>query len=127
MYFGGPAALLVFGTVCLEDVLSRRVIAPLKKLGDASYSLYLSHTLVIPLFGWCLGMVGVTALIPRFLTALALCILASTPIYQFIEVPLLRSLRSASGAKPTKIPALKPGEVSRCSRSQSSSATRPSR
>jgi exopolysaccharide production protein ExoZ len=45
--FGIPAALVVLGVVVLDPVLDSRRFPPLKLLGDASYSIYLSHGLVL--------------------------------------------------------------------------------
>jgi len=45
--FGIPAALIVLGVVVLDPVLDGRRFPPLKLLGDASYSIYLSHGLVL--------------------------------------------------------------------------------
>lgn len=41
--FGVPAALLVLGATALEGRIATRPIGWLKRLGDASYSLYLAH------------------------------------------------------------------------------------
>jgi exopolysaccharide production protein ExoZ len=47
--WGIAAAFVVLGTVWLEPWIARtRVAAPLSFLGDASYSIYLSHTFVVP-------------------------------------------------------------------------------
>jgi exopolysaccharide production protein ExoZ len=93
VYFGGPALLLVFGTVCLEEPLRRHVLQPLKTLGDASYSLYLSHTLTMFLPEWLLDRAGVAALVPRFLFSLTLCVLFGVVVYRRVERPLLGWMR----------------------------------
>ncbi|HLD64738.1 MAG TPA: acyltransferase family protein, partial [Pseudomonas sp.] len=50
--WGGASALLVLGAIWLEPWTARtRVAAPLSFLGDASYSIYLSHPFVLALFG----------------------------------------------------------------------------
>ncbi|WP_312488018.1 acyltransferase [Sphingomonas sp.] len=50
LYWGIPAALVIAGLVQLEPVVGfRRWTLPLL-LGDASYSIYLAHTAVLPLF-----------------------------------------------------------------------------
>lgn len=41
--FGVPAALVVFGVVAFEGPIARRPNGALKRVGDASYSLYLVH------------------------------------------------------------------------------------
>jgi exopolysaccharide production protein ExoZ len=47
--FGLPAALVVFGFISFEGVLARHPIGWLKRIGDASYSLYLVHDLYLHL------------------------------------------------------------------------------
>lgn len=51
LYFGVPAFLLVLGAVSLERKTGRIAPRGLLLLGDASYSLYLSHVLVISAVG----------------------------------------------------------------------------
>lgn len=60
---GGPCALIVYGAVALE--LRGALKAPrwLAALGDASYSTYLSHVLVISALGRLLAMTGHASLI----------------------------------------------------------------
>lgn len=49
MPWGIGAAVIVLGTVWLEPLVARAPLAPqLSFLGDASYSIYLSHTFVVP-------------------------------------------------------------------------------
>jgi exopolysaccharide production protein ExoZ len=47
LYRGIPSALLVFGLIFWEIKFGFKVPLPLVKLGDASYSIYLIHTIVI--------------------------------------------------------------------------------
>lgn len=48
-HLGVGAAAIVLGTVWLEPLVQRAPLAPqLSFLGDASYSIYLSHTFVVP-------------------------------------------------------------------------------
>ena len=94
IYFGAPAALLVFGVVLLEDVIRLRVIGLMKRLGDASYSLYLSHALVIALMVAVLNWLHLYGLIPRFLVSVFVCFVAGLLIYRWVETPLLRWLRN---------------------------------
>ena len=41
--FGPPALLTVYGCLCIEEQFAGRLWSPLVTLGDASYSLYLTH------------------------------------------------------------------------------------
>lgn len=47
LQFGLPAALLLVGLIGLEPAWRRRPFAPLLRVGDASYSLYLCHPFVL--------------------------------------------------------------------------------
>lgn len=96
LYFGVPALLAVFGTVCLEAPIARHVLQPLKALGDASYSLYLSHTLTMVPAEWLLDRSGVAALVLRFAVSLAACVAVGALVYRGVERPLLRRMRHAA-------------------------------
>jgi exopolysaccharide production protein ExoZ len=98
VYFGVPAALLVAAAVCFEEALRRRVIGPLKALGDSSYSLYLSHTLVLFMPAWLLDRAGVESLIVRLLLSLVFCVGIGWLVYRFVERPLLHRMRARTAA-----------------------------
>lgn len=50
LFWGLPAFLLVAGSLMVEETAPLPHIAPLRLLGDASYSIYLSHVIVTELF-----------------------------------------------------------------------------
>lgn len=93
VYFGIPAALLVFGLVCLEDLIRRHVVRPLKFLGDSSYSLYLSHMLTVKPLLVALGIIGIAAPGFVFVAAVLFTTVAGGLIYVTVERPLLLGLR----------------------------------
>lgn len=93
VYFGLPALLLVFGTVCLEPAITRHRPVALEAVGDASYSLYLSHTLLMFVPDWLLDRSGVMAVLPRFALSLAVCVVLGIVVYRTIERPLLERMR----------------------------------
>lgn len=83
----GPLAFLaVWGAAQLD--CSALLWRPFVLLGDASYSLYLSHFLVLLVV---LDIAGRT--VPPAL-ACALCVVVSVPLYLWIERPLLRWSRA---------------------------------
>lgn len=98
---GIPALILVAGCISLENYF--RLFAPrlLARLGDASYSLYLTHPIVllatapvvasVSVSPWLAGMVIVTA-----------CIAVSLASYSFIEKPLLAISRMSLSAYRVK-------------------------
>lgn len=96
--FGIPGALIVAGCVSLEDVFKRGWAAALKTLGDASYSLYLVHVLLIDVIGRTLGS--------KFAPpagVFAVCVFGATvaglAVHRFVERPLLALFR-----KPASVP-----------------------
>ena len=105
--WGPAAALVVAGALCL-DLHGRALKAPiLKTLGDASYSIYLSHdiTLAIVRQVWRL-MVHAT---PNPLVFIAFSLIAFTTsavvgvlVYRFIERPLLKRLNPFFAPRSTQ-------------------------
>ena len=112
--FGVPAALLVMALTGRERAGGRLGWRWLERVGDASYSIYLTHTtgLVVMLYlallvGWShrrvphVGWVGVM---------LAAGVLPGLLLYRFAERPLLRlakRTRPAPPAEPTAAPVRK--------------------
>ncbi|MER8549651.1 acyltransferase [Mesorhizobium sp. M0074] len=98
---GIPALILVAGCISLESYF--RLFAPrlLARLGDASYSLYLTHPIVllatapvvasVSVSPWLAGMVIVTA-----------CIAVSLASYSFVEKPILAISRMSLSARHVK-------------------------
>jgi exopolysaccharide production protein ExoZ len=108
--FGSGAALLLIG--CFgEDVKIRRVLPNvIVRIGDASYSLYLSHLFTISALGHGLSSVApsIGVLSTPFGHAVALCasvlaaLLIAEASYRWIERPLLRLSRHL--IKPPALP-----------------------
>lgn len=96
LIWGLPSSLILIGCLALEDGGKMPSLPIFKNLGDASYSIYLSHTFVlqiglfvwwrVPVHGW-----------PQFLiftpTAIAGCAIAGVLIYRYIEQPMLLRLK----------------------------------
>jgi exopolysaccharide production protein ExoZ len=87
--WGVPGALLVAGSVFAESIFKNRSFAPLRLLGDASYSIYLWHILAIAALDglllkvklpWPFHVIGVGLL------ALGLTVV----LYFLIEKPLVQ-------------------------------------
>jgi peptidoglycan/LPS O-acetylase OafA/YrhL len=98
LVFGPAAALLVAGLVGLERTTSVTAPRPLVRLGDASYSLYLSHVLTMSAFGlvcrYLLAAPGTFGHAATVVAAFAVAMLGGWIGYCVIEVPLLGWLRS---------------------------------
>ena len=91
-----PAAAVLFGFVALEDRghFRRRRFALI--VGDASYSIYLTHVQIIPFV--IAGVQGrsysATAATAVFLGTVAMCIVCGILVYFAIERPMTRFVRS---------------------------------
>lgn len=83
--WGIPAAMIVWGALQFEGLLKDRVVRALSYGGDASYSIYLTHGLVI----WPLR-----SLFPWYV-AVAYAIGIGLLCYRFVEKPLLTASRAA--------------------------------
>ena len=84
---GGPALLLVASAIILEKKIRNFDFKTLKLLGDASYSIYLLHTLVIALFAPLFSRAGM----PPVYAALVLCVASISCgvfAYRWIERPI---------------------------------------
>lgn len=94
--FGIPAGLLLYGLVSLEKKIGVKFPMFLQRLGDSSYSLYLSHVLVISVGGrlWLAG--GFNQWPINFLlitVVLILALLVGWLIHVLIEKPLISFLQ----------------------------------
>ena len=88
LFWGLPALLIVWGALSLEGCSQMPKAAPLKALGDASYSLYLSHGLALSLAfkildGRGLGGLAAVALSVPF------AVVCGFACYRLVEQPLL--------------------------------------
>lgn len=92
LWWGLPSAAILIGAISLER-LGIRVPRLLVALGNSSYSLYLTHPLVLPVFGK-LGFVWhVSDKVPAIifgLLAFATSLFAGHAAYRLVEVPLTR-------------------------------------
>ncbi len=92
IHFGVPALMIVAGVLLLEQRVARRPLPAIKFLGDASYSIYLAHTMaqaaslkiVGPLFGEASPLLAVL-----LLTALG-C-LSGVAVHLLLERPLTKA------------------------------------
>ena len=94
VYFGLPAALLVFGVVCLEDLLARRPVALFNALGDSSYSLFLSHTLAFAIPAALFHAVGPLPLPVSFVIAVVFAAAVGWLVFRYVEKPMLAWMRA---------------------------------
>jgi exopolysaccharide production protein ExoZ len=98
--WGIPAFAIVAGAVSLEPLVAATLPSWLLALGDASYSIYLSHGFVLPALGLLFGRIVSPGVWTEGLT-IVLCLLVSSfvgwLVFRLIETPMLRALRRRRG------------------------------
>jgi len=94
VWAGIPALMIVAGVVYADGAKERRPMRLPMLLGDASYSIYLSHVIVLPVLAkaWTAAGLGVAGMQgPAFLVlALVASALAGAVLYAAVERPLMR-------------------------------------
>lgn len=93
--WGAPALLVVLGAVSMEAGAGLPRWGLARRLGDASYSIYICHTPTMALFN---AAVGPTNPYLFFGLAVALSVGAGLLCHRFVERPLLAFLRRPRGA-----------------------------
>jgi exopolysaccharide production protein ExoZ len=100
--WGIPAFAIVAGAVSLEPFVAPTLPRWLLALGDASYSIYLSHGFVLPVLGLMFGRLASPGLWAEALTVV-LCLLLSSLVgwcvFVWIEGPMLRALRRVEATR----------------------------
>ena len=97
--WGFPAAAIVAGAVGLEPALGMRTPRWMLELGDASYSIYLTHGFVLPVIGMLLLRIHLRGSISSVLAivlGVAGSIILAEIVYRTVERPLMRYFRGRS-------------------------------
>jgi exopolysaccharide production protein ExoZ len=104
--FGTASAILLAGVLALEPAIGRRYPAWMLQLGDASYSLYLGHLLVIAVAGRAWKLLLPHPSMANHLAALGGCVLAASLLavlsFRLVEAPLLQALRPLVRLNPAR-------------------------
>lgn len=87
--WGVPAALIVYGTLSLESLLTAQLLDVPLFIGDASYSIYLFHLLTVHRFPWLAALTG----------GLLIGVLA----HLLIEKPIMRAVRELKRARSARL------------------------
>lgn len=107
LLYGAGSALAVLGFVELERSRNLATPKPLQHLGDASYSLYLIHYVLLSAGAKLIFMLGLATVAPYQVTAvlllLAVCI-GGLVFHQVVEQPLRRWLRPRRSPAQTTPP-----------------------
>jgi exopolysaccharide production protein ExoZ len=107
----GASALLVAGVLALEPVFARRPRKPLLALGDASYAIYLFHTLVLAVVSWrcrSLGLDGWAEFATVIGLGVVLSVAAGLAVHAWVERPMLKGLLRL-GRRPAPRPGISAG------------------
>jgi exopolysaccharide production protein ExoZ len=93
-----PAAVVVFGTLLLEPILRRRPWPFLALLGDASYSMYVSHVFLLGVARTIWARTGLEWISAPYAIAfgmlsLILTVIGTLIVYRWLEIPILRELQ----------------------------------
>ena len=91
------ASLLVTGCVFSENIYNTKCPRYLSRIGDSSYSLYLSHYLLIPVLGKICTALGFWHYFPPsafVILSLPICVSVGYFFYLFIETPLIKTFSS---------------------------------
>jgi len=98
LVWGGPCALIVLGCVALEAAGRMPDLPLLSAIGDASYSLYLTHGDLALALGRLRGLLppGSLASFAFAAATTAICVAFATLAYRYVEAPTLAALRRAA-------------------------------
>jgi len=104
---GLPAALVVGGFVFGPRLSGSAATRWLERIGDASYSLYLTHTFILrPYRDVWIATVGNSLPAALYLiTAILIAVLLGLVVYRFVERPMTRFLRRRFIDRATPVPA----------------------
>ena len=96
--WGLPCALIVIGVLSLEDIAQRSQSPTFVLLGDASYSIYLSHVIFLLVFNLAIQRMklfdNMSVLIAMYLTVgSAIALIGGIIVNRLIERPILRNMR----------------------------------
>ena len=100
---GVPAALIVFGLAFYEKARPAPDLAPVRIVGDGSYSIYLTHVIALPILTKAWEIAGLGAggglSVIFILTGLLASALAGIAFYGLVEQPLALALRSRTSSR----------------------------
>jgi exopolysaccharide production protein ExoZ len=93
LMWGVPAALIVYAALLAGNNSGNALKQMMAYLGDASYSLYLVHLLVMAIFK-ALQKHGIVSGDVLILTSIGSSLIAGAIVYRYIERPLIKALRT---------------------------------
>jgi exopolysaccharide production protein ExoZ len=100
--WGLAAAATLAGSVVADRWLDRLMPRLFVRIGEASYSLYLTHGFVLPVVGLVLARTGLAGNVlggMLIVSCLVVSTLAALVVYRFVEVPITAWLRLLVGGR----------------------------
>ncbi len=95
--FGPAAAAILAGFILLEEKLAQRPVRLAKLVGDASYSLYLTHGMALAGMAVLVRRIGAPVPTPLLILAeIVIATIAAVFVYRFVEQPLTRAAQRLS-------------------------------
>lgn len=111
LVWGVPGALMLFAAVSLEPAIRNGAWRLPRLIGDASYSIYLSHGFVLPIFGIAIAKTGIhgwAGAAAAFLLAIAVSTAAGIATYLWVERPMTEGLMRWRKTRRAGLPAPRP-------------------
>lgn len=105
LLWGAPAAVLLVSALALNHHVPDRPTL-VSRMGDASYSIYLSHSFVIAILQKFMKAIGITtydALLPFILLAFIASGLVGWLSYRFLELPVISAFRTVSTVRHAEL------------------------
>jgi exopolysaccharide production protein ExoZ len=96
--WGIPSALIVFGALSMEDVVRKIPSRILLLLGNASYSIYLSHIILLLMFNLAIQRMklfeDMRILVAMYLiVGSTIAVIGGVLVHKLVEQPILRRIR----------------------------------
>jgi len=104
LHFGVPALAIVAGALAFEGRMGGRIWTPPKFLGDASYSIYLSHMMAMAVSARLVSSFAEAAPLPALIVQLAFALGFGALVYLLMERPLTDAARGL--LRPPRSPAV---------------------
>ena len=107
--WGLPALAIVAAGLSLESMAASAASAAMRgmlRVGDASYSIYLSHTFVLPVAAFLLlrmHIQGIAGLVPGIVLGTLMSVAVGLGVYRWVELPIIKYFRMRRAAAEVAI------------------------
>lgn len=104
--WGLPALAIVAAGLSLESMAASAAMRGMLRVGDASYSIYLSHTFVLPVAAFLLlrmHIQGIAGLVPGIVLGTLMSVSVGLGVYRWVELPIIEYFRMRRAAAEVAI------------------------